>query len=126
MRGGLMWAVGWLGLWGLVGAVWGQEPAAPARLPELPGPVRVTPLTAAKLAMERATRLALSEQQIAAAQAVLRQAEAMRDVQVEGQISYSYSGPGKSLRLPEAMGGAEIKFAPTSLHKETIKVTWPL
>lgn len=126
MRGGLMWAVGWLGLWGLIGAVWGQEPAAPARLPELPGPVRVTPLTAAKLAMERATRLALSEQQIAAAQAVLRQAEAMRDVQVEGQISYSYSGPGKSLRLPEAMGGAEIKFAPTSLHKETIQVTWPL
>ncbi len=126
MRGGLMWALCWLGLWGIMGTVWGQAPAASARLPELSGPVRVTPLTAAKLALERATRLALSEQQIAAAQAVLRQAEAMRDVQVEGQISYSYSGPGTSLRLPEAMGGAEIKFAPTSLHKETIQVTWPL
>lgn len=98
----------------------------PARLPAVASPLRLTPQTAAELAVQRSPDLAISEQDIAAAWASVRLAESQRGVRVQAQASYTRMGPTQSLTLPESMGGGEISFTSPESHIETLAVTKPL
>ena len=107
----------------ILAAAAAAQPAG--RLPELPATLRLTPDSAACLAATRSTQVAIDEQQVISAQGALREAQSLNDVQVEGQASYTRSGPPSTIELPGG-DGAEIEVSPSSTHRETIQVTWPL
>jgi outer membrane protein len=103
------------------------EPAAagaPARLPALPSPLRLTPDSAAAMAVARSTDVALNEQQINAARGTLQTAKAMLGVRVTGSAVYTVSGPPQSITLPG--GGGSFQISPDQSHTETLQATVPL
>ncbi|MEN6303243.1 MAG: TolC family protein [Armatimonadia bacterium] len=106
----------------------GAAPVAssPARLLALASPLRLTPQTAAEVAVQRSADLAISEQSIAAARANVRLAEAQKGLRVEAQASYTRMGPTQSITLPESMGGGQISFTAPESHVGTLAVTKPL
>ncbi|MEN6644234.1 MAG: TolC family protein [Armatimonadia bacterium] len=100
--------------------------SSPARLPAVASPLRLTPQTAAEVAVQRSADLAISEQGIAAARANVRLAESQKGLRVEAQASYTRMGPTQSITLPESMGGGQISFTAPQSHIETLAVTKPL
>lgn len=100
--------------------------SSPARVPALASPLRLTPQTAAELAVQRSIDLAVNEQDINAARANVRLAESQRGLRVEAQASYTRMGPTQSITLPESMGGGEISFTAPESHVGTLVATKPL
>lgn len=116
-------------LW--AGAAWSQAeqpaaaPAVPERLPVIAGPVTLTPDLAAAMAVSRSVELAIADQSVAAARARVLQAEALRELQISAQASYTRSGPSQSFEIPGGEGGS-ISLSPGAVHRETISVTKPV
>ncbi len=96
------------------------------RLPDLSSPLRVTPDTAAGLAVARSTQLAINDQQVQAAQGKLSEVKAMSNPRVTGTASYVRQEPGGSMTLPEEMGGGSITLSPTRVHEEAVQATLPV
>lgn len=124
MRGGTVCLLGVL----LTAAAMAQPPAEPPpqRLPDLGTPLRVTPDTAAQLAVSRSTQIAINEQQVVSARGQLREVKAMTRVHVDGSASYTRSGPPTTFELPGDTGGQTIEFSPTASHRESVQVTLPV
>ena len=101
-------------------------PEAPPRLPAIAGPLRLTPDSAAALAVDRSADVAIAEQAIASARGGLRRAEAMSGWQVQADASYSRMGPSATISLPESMGGGELTLSPSEVEREAISATKPL
>ena len=100
---------------------------APSRLPALSLPLRLTPDAAASLAVQRSTDVALSLEQINAAQGLLRQVQAMRGLQVNGTASYTFTGPVQTIDFPTSGGGTEtIQLSSPRTHHETLTAALPL
>lgn len=101
------------------------EEVAP-RLSAVSGPVRLTPDSAAALAAQRSTEVALAEVGIEAAEANVQMAATMRAWQAELTASYTRMGPSASMELPEDMGGGSITFSPEEAKRAQVAVTQPL
>lgn len=112
------------GLLVVVGAH-GADEAPASRLPAVAGPVRLTPATAAAMVIARAPDSALADQNIAAAQGKLQQAQAMNGWQLSALASHTRQGPVAAFDL-SGMGLGRIVMSPSNVTTGAISATKPL
>lgn len=103
------------------------------RLTTPEGPLYLTPDSAARMALERSTDIALALERIELARGDILQADSVDDWRVEGMASHTRRGPSVSLELPGGEGEdgedgepMSLSLSPTAISSLSVTVTKPL